>query len=193
VIAIMDSVNAELSNPYLGYGLDPGERGLSLSSPASMSIMRVASHEARNIAQFKNKAAQEGGVVLYTDIDLTLRKRGSYLAAVAGKSTAVILYRKDAEEARNIDGYMVSSQSQKKDISSVEGEEDEENKVNANNSEQNVEEQIKNIENKLRIENDPEKREELEQKLELYKSLKNFTNTGLSADFVSGLNINFSA
>jgi ABC-type Zn uptake system ZnuABC Zn-binding protein ZnuA len=88
---------------------------------------------------------------------------------------------------------MVSSQSQKKDISSVEGEEDEENKVNANNSEQNVEEQIKNIENKLRIENDPEKREELEQKLEMYKLLKNFTNTGLSADFVSGLNINFSA
>jgi hypothetical protein len=45
----------------------------------------------------------------------------------------------------------------------------------------------------LRIENDPEKREELEQKLEMYKLLKNFTNTGLSADFVSGLNINFSA
>lgn len=188
---MMDSVNSELSNPYLGYGLDPGERGLSLSSPASMSIMRVASHEARNIAQFKNKAAQEGGVVLYTDIDLTLRKRGSYLAAVAGKSTAVILYRKDAEEARNIDGYMVSSQSQKKDISSVEGEE--ENKVNASNSEQNVEEQIKNIENKLRIENDPEKREEFEQKLEMYKLLKNFSSSGLSADFASGLNINFSA
>jgi hypothetical protein len=190
----MDSVNPELSNPYLGYGLDPGERGLSLSSPASMSIMRVASHEARNIAQFKNKAAQEGGVVLYTDIDLTLRKRGSYLAAVAGKSTAVILYRKDAEEARNIDGYMVSSQSQRQDPSSVGSEEEkEENAVNTNNSNQNVEEQIENIENKLRIENDPEKREELEQKLELYKLLKNFSNSGLSADFANGININFSA
>jgi hypothetical protein len=190
----MDSVNPELSNPYLGYGLDPGERGLSLSSPASMSIMRVASHEARNIAQFKNKAAQEGGVVLYTDIDLTLRKRGSYLAAVAGKSTAVILYRKDAEEARNIDGYMVSSQSQRQDPSSVGSEEEkEENAVNTNNSNQNVEEQIENIENKLRIENDPEKREELEQKLELYKLLKSFSETGLSADFANGLNINFSA
>lgn len=190
---MVDSVNPELSNPYLGYGLDPGERGLSLSSPASMSIMRVASHEARNIAQFKNKAAQEGGVVLYTDIDLTLRKRGSYLAAVAGKSTAVILYRKDVEEARNIDGYMVSSQSQRRDPSSVEGKEEEENKVNGTNSEQNVEEQIENIENKLRIENDPEKREELEQKLEMYKLLKNFSGSGLSADFASGLNINFSA
>ncbi|SDC32326.1 hypothetical protein [Geotoga petraea] len=190
---MMDSVNPELSNPYLGYGLDPGERGLSLSSPASMSIMRVASHEARNIAQFKNKAAQEGGTVLYTDIDLTFRKRGSYLAAVAGKSTAVVLYRKDAEEARNIDNYMVSSQTQKRDPFSIEGEDEQENKINSNSSGQNVEEQIKNIENKLRIENDPEKREELEQKLELYKLLKNFSNSGLSADFANGININFSA
>ncbi|MGM0641456.1 MAG: hypothetical protein ACQESN_08555 [Thermotogota bacterium] len=191
---MVDSVNPELSNPYLGYGLDPGERGLSLSSPASMSIMRVASHEARNIAQFKNKAAQEGGVVLYTDIDLTLKKRGSYLAAVAGKSTAVILYRKDAEEARNIDGYMVSSQSQRQDPGSVGSENgEEENKINSSNTEQNVEEQIDDLENKLRIENDPEKREELEQKLELYKLLKNFSETGLSADFANGLNINFSA
>jgi hypothetical protein len=189
----MDSVNPELSNPYLGYGLDPGERGLSLSSPASMSIMRVASHEARNIAQFKNKAAQEGGTVLYTDIDLTFRKRGSYLAAVAGKSTAVVLYRKDAEEARNIDNYMVSSQTQKRDPFSIEGEDEQENKISSNSSGQNVEEQIKNIENKLRIENDPEKREELEQKLELYKLLKNFSNSGLSADFANGININFSA
>ena len=192
---MMDSVNPELSNPYLGYGLDPGERGLSLSSPASMSIMRVASHEARNIAQFKNKAAQEGGVVLYTDIDLTLRKRGSYLAAVAGKSTAVILYRKDAEEARNIDGYMVSSQSQRQDPGSVgsENENEEENKINPSNTEENVEQQIENLENKLRIESDPEKREKIEQELELYKLLKNFSQTGLSADFANGLNINFSA
>jgi len=192
---MMDSVNPELSNPYLGYGLDPGERGLSLSSPASMSIMRVASHEARNIAQFKNKAAQEGGVVLYTDIDLTLRKRGSYLAAVAGKSTAVILYRKDAEEARNIDGYMVSSQSQRQDPGSVgsENENEEENKINPSNPEENVEQQIENLENKLRIESDPEKREKIEQELELYKLLKNFSQTGLSADFANGLNINFSA
>lgn len=191
---MIDSINPEITNPYLGYGLDPGERGLSLSSPASMSIMRVASHEARNIAQFKNKAAQEGGVVLYSDIDLTFRKRGSYLAAVAGKSTAVILYRKDSKDAKNIDGYMVSSQSEKKDPNSIKSEnKDEKSIANKDKSKENVKKQIKDIENKLRLETDPKKREDLEKKLNLYKLLENFSKTGLSPDFANGVNINLSA
>lgn len=191
---MIDSINPERTNPYIGYGLDPGERGLSLSSPASMSIMRVASHEARNIAQFKNKAAQDGGVVLYSDIDLTFRKRGSYLAAVAGKSTAVILYRKNEKDMKNIDGYMVSSQSEKRDPNSIETESKYEKGIaKENKSKENVKKQIKEIENKLRLETDPKKREELEKKLNLYKLLKNFSKTGLSSDFANGVNINLTA
>ncbi len=43
---MVNAVNPDVYNPYIGYKLDPGEPGLSNSVPASLSILRVAAHEA---------------------------------------------------------------------------------------------------------------------------------------------------
>lgn len=182
---MINSLKSYDSNPQIGYKVDPGERGLSLSSPASTSIMRVASHEARNIAQFKNNAASQNGVVIYSDIDIIFEKRGAFLAAVGGKSKAVILYKKDSEDIQNIDGYMVSDE-MKKESNLQEDKED--NRLNIGNDETEL--KIKDIENKILIEKDPEKIEKLENEKIIYELMKNFKNSGLSSEFGIGLNIN---
>ena len=79
-------------NPTLGYRLDPGEPGLAYSAPASRSILRVLSQEVSNLVAFKKEAMREGGYVVYSNISLDLRKRGSFLAAVAGR-TQVLVYK----------------------------------------------------------------------------------------------------
>lgn len=79
-------------NPTLGYRLDPGEPGLAYSAPASRSILRVLSQEISNLVAFKKEAMREGGYVVYSNISLDLRKRGSFLAAVAGR-TQVLVYK----------------------------------------------------------------------------------------------------
>jgi len=81
-----------LVNPTLGYRLDPGEPGLAYSAPASRSILRVLSQEVSNLVAFKKEAMREGGYVVYSNISLDLRKRGSFLAAVAGR-TQVLVYK----------------------------------------------------------------------------------------------------
>jgi len=81
-----------LVNPTLGYRLDPGEPGLAYSAPASRSILRVLSQEISNLVAFKKEAMREGGYVVYSNISLDLRKRGSFLAAVAGR-TQVLVYK----------------------------------------------------------------------------------------------------
>lgn len=81
-----------LVNPTLGYRLDPGEPGLAYSAPASRSILRVLSQEVSNLVAFKKEAMREGGYVVYSNISLDLRKRGSFLAAVAGR-TQVLIYK----------------------------------------------------------------------------------------------------
>lgn len=81
-----------LVNPTLGYRLDPGEPGLAYSAPASRSILRVLFQEISNLVAFKKEAMREGGYVVYSNISLDLRKRGSFLAAVAGR-TQVLVYK----------------------------------------------------------------------------------------------------
>ncbi|MDO7977804.1 hypothetical protein [Oceanotoga teriensis] len=185
---MINSLKSYDSNPQIGYKVDPGERGLSLSSPASTSIMRVASHEARNIAQFKNNAASQNGVVIYSDIDIIFEKRGAFLAAVGGKSKAVILYKKDSEDIQNIDGYMVSDEMKKESNFQEDKEDKKDNRLNIGNDDTEL--KIKDIENKILIEKDPEKIEKLENEKIIYELMKNFKNSGLSSEFGIGLNIN---
>ncbi len=78
-------------NPILGYKLDPGEPGLAHSAPASMSIMRVLNQELSNYLAFKKEAMKKGGFIIAGGIFLDLRRRGGFLAAVAGK-TKVWMY-----------------------------------------------------------------------------------------------------
>ncbi|MCD6552090.1 hypothetical protein, partial [Thermotoga sp.] len=80
-----------ISNPVLGYKLDPGEPGIPYSAPASRSVLRVLSQEISNLVAFKKEALREGGYVIYSNIALDMRKRGSFLAAIAGR-TQVYIY-----------------------------------------------------------------------------------------------------
>lgn len=87
---MLNKVN--FNNPLLRYRLDPGEPGIPYPSKASMSVARVASHEAGNIMRFRRKAAREGGVVVDTKIYINRKQVGPYLAATSGYSEARIIY-----------------------------------------------------------------------------------------------------
>ncbi|WP_036221517.1 hypothetical protein [Mesoaciditoga lauensis] len=81
-----------LDNPILYYKLDPGEMGIATPSSAMLSISRVAGHETGNAVRARADAIANGGYVIYSVITLDMRKRGAFLAAVAGKTTVEIYY-----------------------------------------------------------------------------------------------------
>ncbi len=91
------SVGSILSNPSIGFRLDPGEPGIAGSAPASSSALKVIPHELGNIHRFKSEALAKGGVVIEEEITLDIRKVGSYLTVAGGHSKAVILYSKDGK------------------------------------------------------------------------------------------------
>lgn len=172
---MIDSIKPEHFNPYLGYKLDPGEPGLSNSSPASLSILRVAAHELGNINQFKSQALKKGGIVIYTEIGLNLKRRGGFLAAVGGKSKAVILYRKEISKSTPQDPVY--------ELQNTEKHTDETKDIK-----QKIEKEIQKITNELRTETDPEKIKKLVntlQSLEIYKS----NSSSLDLEFILGLTL----
>lgn len=178
---MINSLNPQDYNPYLGYKLDPGEPGLANSAPASLSILRVAAHEVGNINQFKSEAMKKGGIVIHTDIDLNLQKRGGFLAAVGGKSKAVILYKKEAEDLSEEPSSLILNEFANPT------EKTEKEKVK-----ENIEKEIQNIKKELSTENDPNKLEELLIKLQNLELAKN-NSSSLASEFFLGLNLDFSA
>ncbi len=141
-------VNPNSFNPILGYKLDPGEPGLAHSAPASMSIIRVLNQEISNYLAFKKEAIKKGGFIISGGIFLDLRRRGGFLAAVAGK-TKVLMY---------IPGRKTHGVVNEKDRSNVDRQDEEKS-------------QIKNRidELKLKMENttDPVERERLQREITL--------------------------
>ena len=95
-----------IENPVLGYKLDPGEPGIPYSAPASRSVLRVLSQEISNLIAFKKEALENGGYVIYGRISLDLRKRGSFLAAVAGKTQVYIYYPGKKETSNEQEFYL---------------------------------------------------------------------------------------
>ncbi|WP_164723682.1 hypothetical protein [Thermosipho globiformans] len=146
-----------ISNPMLGYRLDPGEPGLSHGAPASRSVLRVLSQELSNYYAFERKAQKEGGYIIYGGIYLDLRKRGSFLAAVAGK-TRVWMY--------------------------IPGKNDQDNEISENEGlkvdTRHVSEKIRQLQLKLQIEEDPVKREELERQILMLEMAKNALQFGMN-------------
>ncbi|WP_121957849.1 hypothetical protein [Petrotoga sp. 9PWA.NaAc.5.4] len=175
---MIDSINFQDYNPYLGYKLDPGEPGLANSSPASLSILRVAAHEAGNINQFKSQAIKNGGVVIYSDIELKFEKRGGFLAAVAGKSKAVILYKKESEYSTSNPEKLAFNQQQDQEKSE---------KIK-----ENIEKEIEKLRYQLLSETDPQKREELLIKLQDLEILKS-NSSSLNIEFFLGLKVDLFA
>ncbi len=81
-----------INDPTLYYALDPGEPGMATPARASESIAKVAMHEGGNILRFRKEASEKGGIVVYSYIYLNLKFAGSFLAATAGESRAIIIY-----------------------------------------------------------------------------------------------------
>lgn len=86
------SANPIIANPKLRYKLDPGEPGMATPTPASNSVAKVATHEATNIRRFRREAAEDGAIVVYSQIALNMQYAGSFLAATSGKSKALVIY-----------------------------------------------------------------------------------------------------
>lgn len=86
------SIEIGNDNPILSYKLDPGEMGIATPSNAMLSVEHVAGHETGNAVRACAEAIANGGYVIYSAITLDMRKRGMFLAAVAGKTTVEISY-----------------------------------------------------------------------------------------------------
>jgi len=159
-----------LSNPRLYYKLDPGEPGLANSAPASMSVLRVASQELANYLAFKRRAEREGGFIIDGGIHLDLRKRGSFLAAVAGR-TQVWIYAptrttKQAAPNGEEQGLQVQDGISKNDVS----------------------ERIRSLYRKLQQTADPAEREKIEREIILLQMALNALVAGLKIpEFLVGL------
>lgn len=134
-----------VSNPTLGYRLDPGELGLWNSVSAGRSILRVLTQEISNWLYFKRKVEREGGVIIQGGISLDLRKRGSFLAAVAGRTTVWVYYPGEKTQANP------SMEQQYK---------------------QQIQEKIRELENQLNFAT-PEEKEKLEQQIQLLRMAMN--------------------
>jgi|GEM_PF-5601985 len=154
----IDFLKHLIKNPQLHYKLDPGEPGLATPSPASKSIARVATHEATNIRRFKREAAEEGGIVVYSYIYLNLKFAGSFLAATAGKSKALIIYpakeddksklsfEPDTEKDKEKENTIYNKKNDETGINGLNGEENEKNPLQFNPVEN---EEVKKIDNDL--------------------------------------------
>lgn len=89
---MINKVNTRALNPVLHYKLDPGEPGLATPTRASQSVAKVATHEGTNIRRFKREAAEDGAIVVYSQISLNMQQAGGFLAATSGKSKALVIY-----------------------------------------------------------------------------------------------------
>ena len=141
-----------ISNPVLGYRLDPGEPGIPYSAPASRSVLRVLSQEISNLLAFKKEALREGGYVVYSNIALDMRKRGSFLAAIAGRTQGYI--------------YTPVSQNGEK-VNDFQDRQDE------------IERKILELQRRLSQETDPVERERLKEDIERLKLALSVLKAGL--------------
>jgi hypothetical protein len=148
-------------NPILGYKLDPGEPGLAHSAPASMSVLRVLSQEVSNYLAFKREAMRQGGFIISGGIYLDLRKRGGFLAAVAGK-TKVFMYIPGGKNSQ----HNTKEGEDPRDQSEVQ-------------SRQEIERRIQELEQKISQTQDPVEREKLERELTLLEMALNSFNASL--------------
>ena len=154
-------------NPILGYKLDPGEPGLAHSAPASMSILRVLTQEVSNYLAFKREAVEKGGFIISGGIYLDLRKRGGFLAAVAGK-TKVWMYIPGERNARK---------------------EEEPDDVHRSREDEKafLKDKLQELKMKLQITDDPQEKERLEREIALLEmALSSFKASLVLPQFLVG-------
>ncbi len=164
-------------NPALGYKLDPGEPGVPFGAPASQSIARVMSQEYANYIDFKKQAAEQGGIIISGGIYLDIQKRGSFLAAVAGK-TKVLIYipGKEVEQnnAKQPEQQELNQSGQPDDIKKSE-----------------IGRKIEELYRKLQMTNDPLEREKLSQQILMLTMAMNALIFGMKMpEFLVGMLLN---
>lgn len=94
----MSGLEPILSNPTLGYRLDPYEPGLIRHAKASQSTAQVVSHEQRNLTRLSRQAIQEGRVIIRKQITYRPTIAGSYMGTAAGRTTVVSMEKGRPEE-----------------------------------------------------------------------------------------------
>jgi hypothetical protein len=92
-----------LSNPYLGYRLDPYEPGLIHAAKASESTLQVTAQEQRNLNRLVGQAAQEGRAVVWERITYQPTVAGSYMGTAAGQTTVISVEKPQKETALALD------------------------------------------------------------------------------------------
>lgn len=119
----MSQSESILSNPTLGYRLDPYEPGFIRRAKASQSTPQVVSHEHRNLTRLTRQAIQEGRVVIGKHITYKPTIAGSYMGTAAGKTTVVSVEKNNAVEENQPN----EPSDKRQDLSSGEVDQDERN------------------------------------------------------------------
>jgi hypothetical protein len=71
------------------------------SSPASMSVIHVISHELDHLAQFRSQAQKDGAEIRDIDIEIQYEIRNGKLVAVGGKTKVTSEYKKNSQPENN--------------------------------------------------------------------------------------------
>lgn len=166
-----------ISNPVLGYKLDPGEPGIASGAPASQSILRVLNQEIANYLDFKKEAAEQGGFIISGGIYLDLRKRGSFLAAVAGKTKVWIYVPGSRDKSGSDNGELVNGTDQ--------GASDQDLRRSK------IQQKIDELYRKLAYEKDPLEREKLSEQIIVLTMAMNALMFGMKMpEFLIGMLLN---
>lgn len=182
------SMNAVI-NPMLGYKLDPGEPGIPSSAPASRSVLRVLSQELANYMDFKKQAMENGGFIIAGGIFLDLQKRGSFLAAVAGKTKVWMYFPGDkTNELSNIPELPGLPGAKNDNNLSKPGET---NEMDSNVKQSKIQEKIDELYRKIAMTDDPFEIEKLQEQILMLTMAMNALMFGLKMpEFLVGMLLN---
>jgi hypothetical protein len=78
-----------ITNPTLGFRLDPGEPGMLRRGKASQATLLVTGQEHRNLVRLKSEAIREGRVVIHADTSYGRAFAGPYLTTTSGLTTVI--------------------------------------------------------------------------------------------------------
>lgn len=98
-LTVDGAIQPLISNPAVGYRLDPDEPGVANPAKASRSAYTVVGQESRNRARLRSKALLEGRQILVLKTEYKVRQAGSFLVPVGGLTTIVTRDRPEKQEA----------------------------------------------------------------------------------------------
>ncbi len=79
----------QISNPTLGFRLDPGEPGMLRSGKATDATLLVTSQEHRNLVRMKSEVIRDGRVIIHAGIKFGRKFAGPFLTTASGLTTVI--------------------------------------------------------------------------------------------------------